>query len=129
MFSFQLWLDQLVSYCNFVVSTAPRRVWVEGEKDVTSAYNFGEFLVQTLDGLDLDNLISENADSLRALGLYDFTVDFYRALLRLEEVFGHEPVAATAVLESAEWANLRVIAEKTLKSPAAQERLTHLPRF
>lgn len=129
MFPVESWLDQLISYWDLVVSTAPRRVWVEGEKGVTSAYDFGEFLIQTVDGLDLENLIPENADTLRALGLYDSTVDFHRALQQLEEAFGYDPVDATKLLDSIEWKNLRVIAEHGLKIPAAQERVKHLPRF
>ena len=113
MFAFDSWFTEIVSYWDFVTSTAPVRVWVEGQKGITSCYDPYEFLEQVLGDLDLDNLIPIHANSLRSIGAYDAAVNFHRVLVQLEQKIGRD-AKGSDVLRSAEWEAVRQVAEDAL---------------
>ena len=76
---FEYWFENVVGYCEFVVSQLPNRVWVHGEKGLTSAYDVDEFLEQALGDRDLENLIAAFADTLRSRGVYEAFLRFCSA--------------------------------------------------
>jgi hypothetical protein len=129
MVDFEYWFNNIVSYCDFITSTAPQRVWVEGEKNVTSADDCEEFLEQTLGDLDLEELISEFAHRLRSIAAYEVVAVFCHALLLFEQYFNTQQPNAQELLASSEWRGLEVAARAVMAVPAAQERLLQMRRY
>ena len=123
MVDFEYWFDNVVWYCDFVTSTAPQRVWVQGEKNVTSAYDCDEFLEQTLGDLHLEELTSQFADRLRSIAAYEVILAFCHALLLFEQYVNTKRPNAEELLASREWQELSVAARAVLAVPSAQERL------
>jgi hypothetical protein len=129
MVDFEHWFDNIVSSCDFVVSTAPYRVWVRGETNVTSAYDCTEFLEQTLGDLDLEGLVPQFADRLHLAGAYDAVLSFRHALLQFERLSEIRQPGAQQLLASGEWKGVEYAAKEVLALPTAQVRLKQLGSF
>jgi len=76
MVDFEYWFDNVVSCCDLVLSTVPDRVWIRGEKGLTSAYDPAEFFEQTLGDSDSQNLVRQFAYDLRTRGAYEAVLGF-----------------------------------------------------
>lgn len=62
MIHFQIWLLQIVGYCQFVTDTVGlRRAWIDRNFSRTSVTNFDELYEQIFDDLDSDNFENELA--------------------------------------------------------------------
>ena len=129
MVDFEYWFDNIVSSCDFVTSMAPYRVWVRGERNVTSAYDCSEFLEQTLGDLDLERLVPHFADRLHLAGAYDAVLSLCHALLQIERLSKIGQPDAQQLLASGEWKGVETAAKEVLALPAAQARLKQLRQF
>jgi hypothetical protein len=67
------------------------RVWLHGDKTITSIHTFAELVEQLMGDLHLEECILRFADTLRHLGVFDSLADFARVLGELEQSARRDP--------------------------------------
>lgn len=128
MISYEGWVEQVVSYAQFVADEqGVRRAWIEGDFSLTSVTGFDEFFEQIFDDLDSDCFRQRmDANQRISLRAHSLMVEFLDQVTAIDRVRSDDMRlgAASELLDSEEWANLvviarRIVADEELSLPGA----------
>lgn len=127
MISFETWFANIASTADLIASEdALWRTWVQGDKTITSAYDYSELAVQVLDDLELENLTKHFSSELRNIHALEAFVAFGRAFLLLDQSVQKNPILRDPIemLKSSEWSSVVKAAQKivALPTPAPYRR-------
>ncbi len=119
---FQYWFEGVVSTCGLIASDAFWRVWVLGDREITSIHYPGELFEQMLGDLHLKDLSAGFRCSLERAGAARVVSAFVKELIRLEQITkSHAELRDPKVLlDSAEWRVLQAAAQGVVEVPSAQ---------
>jgi|SRR5665213_2590042 len=122
MIDFEYWLSNLVGTCELIASeTAFQKVWVERDYSFTSIHYYDELYVQLVDGLHIDELVTEFAPRIGDQGTIASLLEFARSLHILDASIEGKPALKDpeVLLSSPEWRLFQQAARKVVKSPGA----------
>ena len=121
MMTYQTFLANVFSLCEFIVSNRPARVWVNGETGVTSVFSPEEFFEQAFGDNDLENMILHFSTELKADNAYGAVTTHRDSLLKLEAFFdASQRIEPRLLLASKEWLNVCSAAEQVVTLAAAR---------
>jgi hypothetical protein len=119
---FNNWFANVVASCDLIASPgALKKAWVQGDKTITSAYDFSELAEQVLGDLDLVEQIKRFPNELETRnGLAAFSA-LSRAFQNVEQSTKGNPALRdpSALLNSDEWRTLRDAARTIIDLPSA----------
>ena len=125
MIDFQYWIKNIVSQCELIVSPDTyERVWLQGDRTITSVIHPVELFEQLLGDLDLEECAKTFADRLSAIGALDAVLNFTSALLSAEHGMNNDPSLKDDprnFLASTEWQHVKAAAKTIVELPFAAE--------
>jgi hypothetical protein len=89
---FKYWFDNVVSTARLIYSSnALSKAWIDGDSEVTSAYDVTELLEQLLGDLRFHEHVREFGGQLREIGVLEQFIAFGRALDDLKKALEGDP--------------------------------------
>jgi hypothetical protein len=123
MIDFDSWFENIVSTANLIASPhALNQVWIQGDKNVTSAYDFNELLEQLLGDLHLQEETHRFHHQLRQIDAFEPITEFAQQLLGLERLVSNDLRLQDPqnLLTSPGWVQLKNLAQNITQLPAAK---------
>jgi len=121
MITFENWFANIASTADLIASKdALWRAWVEGDRTITSAHDYGELAQQVLDDLDLEQLTKHFSSELRNIHALETLVAFSRAFLGVDRSLEKNPILhdPSELLKSSEWGSLMEAAQRIVELPS-----------
>jgi hypothetical protein len=122
MIDFNNWFANIVSSSNLIASPdAVRKAWVQGDKTITSAYDFSELAEQVLGDLDLEEQIKCFSNELEKRNALAAFSAFSRAFQNVDQSTRENPMLRepSILLKSDGWVSLRDAARTIIDLPSA----------
>jgi hypothetical protein len=122
MIDFDNWFANIVAASDLIAyPEALRKVWVQGDKTITSAYDFSELAEQILGDLDLEEQTKRFSDELEARKALAAFSAFSRAFQNVDQITNENPTLRdpSTLLKSNEWISLRDAARTIVDLPSA----------
>jgi hypothetical protein len=131
MVDFEYWFNGIVGTCELIANEdVLRKVWIGGDRSITSIHYYDELYVQLTDDLFLDGNLREFASTIGDVGTIETLATFSQALNILDQSIkaNQELNDPATLLSSPQWATFREGAKKVIALPYAQpyrnERMT-----
>jgi len=122
MIDFENWFANIVSTSDLIASEdALPKAWVQGDRTITSAYDYSELAEQILGDLDLEEQTKRFSNELEKVNALAAFADFSGAFVRVAQSVDEDPMLhdSTTLLKSSEWASLRNAARTIIELPSA----------
>ena len=110
MIEFDNWFKNIVATSDLIASEdALFKVWVGGDRTITSAYDYGELAEQVLGDLELEEQTKHFSSQLEKLNALAPMTAFIRTFLNVDQSVKDNPTLldARTLLKSTHWASLR----------------------
>ncbi len=117
MVDFENWLDGIVSTCELITDKDVfERVWVFGDKTITSIHYPEELFEQLLGDLLSEDCLEHFQDRSQQMGIYEALLQFTEALLEAKNAINIHPNLRDPknFLRSDEWARVKIAAQQLL---------------
>lgn len=122
MIDFDNWFRNIVATADLIASPrALRQAWLQGEKTITSAYDFSELAEQVLGDLDLEEQTKRFSKELEKRKALTEVAAFGRAFENVDQRTKKNPTLRdpSTLLKSSEWGSLRLAAQTIIELPGA----------
>jgi hypothetical protein len=123
MIDLEIWLDQVVGYCEFIChKQALRRVWIERDITITSIYAYDELFEQLVGDMHLDSLVEQFAPKIIDEETIEMLRAFAKAIQRLDaQIDSHSELqSARRLLDSTAWAAFSKSASQVIATSYVQ---------
>ena len=121
MSHFNRWFENVVSSSRLIAdSDALSRVWIKGEKGITSMFSVDELLEQLLGDLHIEENVPLFENDLKSCGAFEAFQAFAKELAALEVAVGSDPQLGNPenLLSSQRWEAVRLAAERIRELPS-----------
>ncbi len=128
MIDFEIWLPQIVGYCEFVVDDMRlRQAWIKRDFSETSVTDFDELYEQIFDDLDASNFAVNLHRYLPSSGRIAITIiEFIETLQKTDRIRteNSDLLDSTVLLDSVQWQLVRNSAFAVLNAVKHEGRET-----
>lgn len=122
MIDFEYWIANIVSTCELIASDSLRKVWIYGDRSLTSIHNYDELYVQLNDGLRIGELIEEFSSRIGDENTLRVLREFAESLPILDRsIEGASQLRnPAALLSSPQWEVVKKSAQRVIALPYLQ---------
>ena len=117
---FNRWFENVVSSSRLIAdSDVLSRVWIKGEKGITSMFSVDELLEQLLGDLHIEENVPLFENDLKSCGAFEAFQAFTKELVALEIAIRSDPQLGIPknLLSSPRWEAVRLAAERIRELP------------